>query len=146
MDTTLLRIANWLVGNDGDEAALECTLLGPRLQFDTDSVIAWCGADVIATLDGIAFPAWRPVPVARGSVLDLGALQRGARGYLAFAGGIDVAEVLGSRSVDLNAGLGPCEGRGRSHRRPGSMQDRCACCVCYAAATTTHSMPARATR
>jgi biotin-dependent carboxylase-like uncharacterized protein len=111
MDTTLLRIANWLVGNDGDEAALECTLLGPRLQFDTDSVIAWCGADVIATLDGIAFPAWRPVPVARGSVLDLGALQRGARGYLAFAGGIDVAEVLGSRSVDLNAGLGPCEGR-----------------------------------
>jgi antagonist of KipI len=111
MDPTLLRIANRLVGNDGDEAVLECTLLGPRLQFDTDSVIAWCGADVVATLDGVAFPTWRPVPVGRGEQLDLGALRHGARGYLAVAGGIGVAEVLGSRSVDLNAGLGPCEGR-----------------------------------
>lgn len=111
MDPTLLRIANALVGNDARMATLECTLIGPRLKFDTDSVIAWCGADVVATLDGLPCPTWRPVPVARGAVLDLGVLQRGARGYLAIAGGIDVAEVLGSRSVDLNAGLGPCDGR-----------------------------------
>lgn len=111
MDPTLLRIANWLVGNRDGAAALECTLLGPRLRFGVPGVIAWCGADIAATLDGIAFPTWRPVPVAQGSVLDIGALQRGARGYLAFAGGIDLTPVLGSRSVDLNAGLGPGEGR-----------------------------------
>ncbi|HSX59989.1 MAG TPA: biotin-dependent carboxyltransferase family protein [Tahibacter sp.] len=111
MDPTLLRIANWLVGNDDDAAAIECTLLGPRLRFDVASVIAWCGADSEALLDGRHFPTWRPVPVEPGSVLDLAALRRGARGYLAVAGGIAVAPVLGSRSVDLNAGIGPCEGR-----------------------------------
>ena len=111
MDPVLLRIANWLVGNRGDEAALECTLLGPRLRFDVASVVAWCGADATATLDGEAFPTWRPVPVPVGGMLDIGALHRGARGYLAVAGGIEVESVLGSRSVDLNAGLGPCEGR-----------------------------------
>lgn len=111
MDTSLLRIANWLVGNRDGAAALECTLLGPRLRFGVPSVIAWCGADIAATLDGSAFPTWRPVPVPRNGVLDIGALQRGARGYLAFAGGIGLKPVLGSRSVDLNAGLGPGEGR-----------------------------------
>lgn len=111
MDPALLRIANWLVGNRDGEAALECTLLGPRLRFDSTSVVAWCGAGIAATLDGVAFPTWRPVPVVRGSVLDIGALQQGARGYLAFAGGIAVAPLLGSRSVDINAGLGPGDGR-----------------------------------
>lgn len=110
MDPTLLRIANWLVGNDGGAAALECTLLGPRLRFDFPGVIAWCG-DAEAALDGMPLPGWRPVPVAGGSLLDIGRLRRGARGYLAVAGGIDAAPVIGSRSVDINAGLGPCEGR-----------------------------------
>lgn len=110
MDPTLLRLANWLVGNAGDDAAIECTLSGPCLRFDTDTCIAWCG-DADVRLDGLALPAWRPVPVARGSVFDAGTLRRGARAYLAVAGGIAVAPVLGSRSVDVNAGLGPCEGR-----------------------------------
>lgn len=110
MDPTLLRLANWLVGNTADAAAIECTLVGPRLRFDANTCIAWCG-DANVQLDGAALPAWRPVPVARGSVLDTGALRRGARAYLAVAGGIAVAPVLGSRSVDVNAGLGPCEGR-----------------------------------
>ncbi|MBL8296739.1 MAG: biotin-dependent carboxyltransferase family protein [Rhodanobacteraceae bacterium] len=111
MDPNLLRIANWLVGNAAGAAALECTLLGPRLQFDRASLVAWCGADADATLAGAAFPTWRPVPVSAGAVLDIAALRRGARGYLAIAGGIGLAPVLGSRSVDLNAGLGPCAGR-----------------------------------
>jgi len=110
MDPTLLRIANWLVGNADGAAAIECTLSGPRLHFGIDTCIAWCGEGDVQ-LDGAALPAWRPVPVARGSVFDAGALRRGARAYLAVAGGIDVAPVLGSRSVDVNAGLGPCEGR-----------------------------------
>lgn len=110
MDPTLLRIANWLVGNAGDAAAIECTLSGPCLRFGADTCIAWCG-DADVQLNGLALPAWRPVPVARGSVLDAGTLRRGARAYLAVAGGIAVAPVLGSRSVDINAGLGPCDGR-----------------------------------
>lgn len=111
MDRTLLRIANRLVGNDDGAAALECTVLGPRLRFDTASCVAWCGADADARLAAGPLPGWRPIAVQAGDVLDIGALRKGARGYLAVAGGIDVPPVLGSRSVDLNAGLGPCDGR-----------------------------------
>ena len=111
MDRSALTLANWLVGNDAGAAALECTLSGPRLRFSTDACIAWCGADGDLRLDGDPLPTWRPLPVAAGQVLDAGGLRRGARGYLAVAGGLDVAPVLGSRSVDVNAGLGPCHGR-----------------------------------
>ena len=37
--------------------------------------------------------------------------QHGIRSYLAVAGGIDVPEVLGSRSTDLKVGIGGIEGR-----------------------------------
>lgn len=111
MDSNALTLANWLVGNDAGAAALECTLNGPRLRFTADACIAWCGADGELRLDGAPLPTWRPLPVAAGQVLDAAGLRRGARGYLAVAGGIAVAPVLGSRSVDVNAGLGPCDGR-----------------------------------
>uniref|UniRef100_UPI003CCD49D9 5-oxoprolinase subunit C family protein n=1 Tax=Tahibacter caeni TaxID=1453545 RepID=UPI003CCD49D9 len=111
MDRNALTLANWLVGNDAGAAALECTLSGPRLRFAADACIAWCGADGDLMVNGQPLPTWRPVPVATGSVLDAAVLRRGARGYLAVAGGIAVEPVLGSRSVDVNAGLGPCAGR-----------------------------------
>lgn len=37
--------------------------------------------------------------------------KRGMRSYLAVSGGINVPEMLGSRSTDLKAGFGGLEGR-----------------------------------
>lgn len=111
MDPTCARLANWLAGNDDDAAVIEVTLSGPCLRFGAATTIACCGGEAELRLDGAPVPAWRPVPVARGSLLDCGPLRRGAYLYLAVAGGIAVEPVLGSRSVDLNAGLGPCDGR-----------------------------------
>jgi antagonist of KipI len=51
------------------------------------------------------------VAVRAGSVLTVGRALRGARGYLAVAGGIAVAPVLGSRSTYLPAGFGGLSGR-----------------------------------
>lgn len=71
---------------------------------------------MLAAVTGAACPvrvdgrpvAWgAPVPVPAGAVLDVGAATRGVRAYLAFAGGVDVPEVLGSRATDLLSGLGP---------------------------------------
>ncbi|GAI57957.1 unnamed protein product, partial [marine sediment metagenome] len=42
-----------------------------------------------------------------GAVLDVGTAERGVRAYVAFAGGLDVPAVLGSRATDLLSGLGP---------------------------------------
>ena len=107
MDAVSLRLANLLVGNAQDAAALEITLRGPRLRVDADALIALTGAAVDARCAGEIVPPWRPVIVRAGSELQLGGMRHGTRAYLAVAGGIDLPAVLGSRSTDVNAALGP---------------------------------------
>lgn len=111
MDAALLRLAQALVGNADGDAALEITLTGPRLRFPVDSCVALTGDLRNIRINDVPADSWRPLFVPAGSVLDCGRLDRGSRGYLAIAGGIEVAAVLGSRSVDVNAGIGPCGGR-----------------------------------
>lgn len=84
--------ANRLVGNPPEAAALEATLVGPTLLFHADALVAVAG---------------RVVEVAAGETIDVGPVLSGVRAYLAVAGGIDIAPVLGSRSTDLLTGLGP---------------------------------------
>jgi len=99
-------LANALVGNDPGAAALEITVLGPDLEFKRDTLIALVGAEFEADI-----PLNRPVLVTRNSHISIGRAARGARGYLAVAGGIAVPEVLGSRSTYLPGAFGGLEGR-----------------------------------
>ena len=110
-DTTALRIANALCGNPRNTCGLEITLLGPTLRFDDDAWIAVTGAPIPLRIDGIERPAWAPLLVPGDSTLELGAMRSGCRSWLAVRGGFDVEAVLGSRSMDINARLGPLEGR-----------------------------------
>ena len=50
MDPVALELANGLVGNRADEAALEITVLGPEIVFEADALIALCGAEMDARL------------------------------------------------------------------------------------------------
>ena len=52
MDEYSHRLANLLVGNSEQEATLEMTLSGPRLEFTQDTLIGICGGDFAPTLDG----------------------------------------------------------------------------------------------
>ena len=106
MDDVALRRANMLVGNADHAAALEITWRGPRLRCDAACLIAVTGAPLEAMCDGAALPMWRPVTVRAGAELSLGGMRRGARSYLAFAGGIGTPTLLDSRSTDVNAGIG----------------------------------------
>ena len=106
MDLPAWRLANALVGNRGDEAVLECPLLGPTLRFERAAWIAITGAPIIARVDGTELPGWAACWLPAGSVLQLGRMAAGCRSYLAVRGGFDVAPVLGSRSSDLHARLG----------------------------------------
>ena len=110
-DLPALRLANALVGNPPDACALEITLTGPTLRLHVDAEIALTGAPVTAGADGGTLPGWTPLRLRAGTVLRLGGMRHGCRSYLAVRGGFDVAPVLGSRSQDLNAGLGPLDGR-----------------------------------
>jgi urea carboxylase len=110
MDAWSFRLANLLVGNDRDAAALECQFLGPSLRFATDAIVAVTGADMGATLDGSPVPPWTTVAVKAGQVLALGSARTGARAYIAVDGGIETPAVLGSRSTFHMAGVGGIEG------------------------------------
>jgi len=105
MDALALRVANLLVGNPAGAAALEVTLIGPELAFAADTLVAVGGAE----FDGV--PAWRPRRVAAGDRIAFGECRRGCRAYVAVAGGIDLAPVLGSRSTYLRAEIGGYQGR-----------------------------------
>jgi antagonist of KipI len=111
MDEVAFRLANALVGNGDDAAALEISLIGPRLHFGADAVVALAGAEFDARVGTEAMAGWQRRRVAAGDVLDCGRVRHGARAYLAVAGGFEAQVVLGSRSCDVNAGLGPPHGR-----------------------------------
>ncbi|MDE2247542.1 MAG: biotin-dependent carboxyltransferase family protein [Xanthomonadaceae bacterium] len=111
MDGPAWRLANALVGNRGDEAAIECTLLGPTLRFDVQAWIALTGAPIQARTGTRELPMWTACHLPAGSVLQLGRMRQGCRSYLAVRGGFAVAAVLGSRSSDLHARLGHAGGR-----------------------------------
>jgi len=106
MDPISLMLANALVGNEPGAAALEITVLGPDLEFKRETLVALVGAEFESDI-----PLNRPVLVSRGSRVSISRAARGARGYLAAAGGIAVDEVLGSRSTYLPGAFGGLEGR-----------------------------------
>ena len=111
VDGFSLSIANLLVGNAAHSAAIEMTLSGPRLHFAHAARIAICGAQIDVHLDGHALPSWRRIDVPANSELRIGACRRGARAYLAVAGGLQITSLLGSPSTDLRAGFGGVNGR-----------------------------------
>ncbi|HEV7605808.1 MAG TPA: 5-oxoprolinase/urea amidolyase family protein [Steroidobacteraceae bacterium] len=100
MDSLALRRANCMVGNEEGAAALEMTVSGATMRFNSDAVVALAGAAMDATIDGRAVPFWEPLPVKLGSVLAIGRIRgAGQRAYLAVRGGFDIPEYLGSRAT-----------------------------------------------
>ncbi|MGH7385776.1 MAG: biotin-dependent carboxyltransferase family protein, partial [Candidatus Rokuibacteriota bacterium] len=99
MDREAFVLANRLVGNSDTAAGLECTLIGPRLAFTDERLVAVTGADMAATVNGSAVPAWQGLRVQAGDVLRLGPARSGVRGYVAIAGGLETPLVLGSRAT-----------------------------------------------
>jgi urea carboxylase len=100
MDHYAFRLANRIVGNAEGTAALELTVTGPTLRFNSDTVIALTGATMKAELDGAPIDYWQPVAVNAGSVLRLRGIQGGGnRTYLSVQGGFDVPDYMGSKAT-----------------------------------------------
>ncbi|PYQ23678.1 MAG: hypothetical protein DMF79_03275 [Acidobacteria bacterium] len=116
LDLRAHGMANRIVGNPADAATLECTVAGPTLRFLRPARFAITGADLRAVLHRADLGDW-PVPLGAavrarpGNLLAFTGRGAGARAYLAFAGGIDVPVVLGSRATDVGAGFGGLGGR-----------------------------------
>ncbi|HYP14343.1 MAG TPA: 5-oxoprolinase/urea amidolyase family protein, partial [Bryobacteraceae bacterium] len=112
MDSLAFRIANRLVGNADNVAGLEMAVTGPTLRFESEAVVAICGADMGAVLNGKAVPMWQAVALEPGSTLSMSTPQEtGSRTYLAIRGGIQVPAYLGSRSTFILGKFGGHAGR-----------------------------------
>ncbi|MER5967463.1 biotin-dependent carboxyltransferase family protein [Streptomyces sp. NPDC002057] len=107
LDPAALRLVNRLVGNPETAAVLETTVDGCALRPRCAVSAAVGGAPCPVRVDGRPAAWGTTLRLAAGSVLEVGAAVRGLRSYVAWAGGIDVEPVLGSRSTDLLSGLGP---------------------------------------
>lgn len=113
LDRSALIAGNRLLDNPDGSAAIEWTLLPPKISFHIHTRLVVTGAD----------PDWRlnDTSITIGEITDikpgdnLQAQVRGnltgARGYICIAGGIDVPMVHGSRSLDAVAGFGGGFGR-----------------------------------
>ena len=110
MDVESFNIANLLVGNAPGESALEATFLGPTFSVTEDTVIAVTGADMSPTLNGEDISMYRAVVVPAGSTVKLQAAKNGSRTYVAFRGGLDVPEVMGSRATSIQNHIGGLNG------------------------------------
>jgi biotin-dependent carboxylase-like uncharacterized protein len=111
LDQYSLRAANLLVGNDEGAAALEATLLCPELRFHASAIIAVTGAEATPKINGEARPRNESFAVLANDRLSFDFMKLGARIYIAVSGGIDVPQVLGSRSTYALGALGGFAGR-----------------------------------
>ena len=111
MDSWSFRLANVLVENKQEAAALECQFMGPSLKFNSNRIIAITGADMSPKLDGNPIPLWESIAVKTDQVLEMEFATIGARSYIAFSGGIISEPWLSSRSTFHKAGVGGIDGK-----------------------------------
>lgn len=107
LDEPAATLANRLVGNDASAALLEMTLGTVSLRAEAPVWVAATGAPCEVSVDGRAVAFGEAVRVEGGDVLGIGRPVAGVRTCLAVSGGVAVEPVLGSRSTDTLAGVGP---------------------------------------
>ena len=115
LDGFSLRLANALVGNLLESAALEILLNGPTLEVAADTVrvaLAGTGASLaIGAEKPRMVAAGQSITLPRGEVFQIVPGEQSACCYLAAEGGIAVPLVLGSASTYVRAAIGGIEGR-----------------------------------
>ena len=72
-DDIAASLANNAVGNDARAAILECPLVGPKVRFVDEAVVAWCTPDLRVEVER----------VRKGDERTFGRISGGLRGYLA---------------------------------------------------------------
>jgi biotin-dependent carboxylase-like uncharacterized protein len=111
LDSFALRIANLLVDNSEDQACLETLLMGLRIKALADVTIAVSGANLQPQIHKRPLPMWRSHVFKKGEILSFLGPVSGCRAYLAFGGGLQIPEIMGSTSTNLPSAFGGYQGR-----------------------------------
>jgi antagonist of KipI len=111
MDVFALQALNAIVGNALDSAALEWALGGGALRFQRECVFAIGGAHARATSAGQSVSSFTTCRARAGDELTIEQLTAGRFLYIAISGGVDVPQILASRSTYLPGHFGGYDGR-----------------------------------
>lgn len=111
LDGFAYRILNYLVGNEPGAPALEVMGNGFSATFDTDVTCAITGAQVTAYIDGMPVASWKSFVAEKGSTLRIKEVLEGFRYYIGFSGSMEVDQVIGSCTTNLECRFGGFHGR-----------------------------------
>lgn len=111
MDMRSFRIANLLLDNPENEAAIEISLIGPTIEFTSDTIIAITGGNLGPTMNKKPAPMYTAIYASEGDVLRFTGTVSGARSYIAFSSYLDIPVVMGSRSTNTKSKIGGYKGR-----------------------------------
>ncbi|MGU3419288.1 5-oxoprolinase subunit C family protein [Methylobacterium sp. D54C] len=113
MDPLMHAAANRAASNPLDATAIEISTGGVTVSAEDGAVgIALLAPGFRIALDGVPLPDTVALALEPGQTLVVRAGDAGAWGYLAVAGRLDVAPVLGSAATHTRSGLGGLDGRG----------------------------------
>lgn len=107
LDQPALALANRILGNAEDAAAVETTLTGMVVRAEAGHWFAVAGAPCEVRVGDRLVGHSRAEYAEPGDVVTIGPARQGVRSLLAVAGGFTVEPVLGSRSTDTLAWVGP---------------------------------------
>ncbi len=115
LDPVALRIANALVGNPPETAAIELRVMGPTVEVEAEAVrLALVGTGSPVEILGerrVEAPSHQSIRLTRGRRLRVGGLSDTGVAYLAVEGGFAVEPVYGSLSTYTRARIGGLDGR-----------------------------------
>jgi len=111
MDVRACKIANLLLDNAENEAVIEFTLIGPTMEFTSDTIIAITGGDFEPKINGETAQMYKAIYMSRGDILSFGSAKTGSRGYIAFSSYLNIPVVMGSRSTNMKSMIGGFHGR-----------------------------------
>ena len=111
MDRMAAQTANFLVGNDRNDAVLEMHFPAATILLEEQAMIGLTGADFSATINEAPIQLNTPIIIEKGALLQCKQIKTGARCYLSVRDGFDIAKWLGSYSTNTTAKAGGYKGR-----------------------------------
>ena len=95
MDVRSFKIANMLIDNPENEAVLEFTMIGPTLEFTSETIIAITGGDFQPLINKKPAPMYTAIYINKGDVLEFQGARTGVRGYIAFSCYLNIPVIMG---------------------------------------------------
>jgi biotin-dependent carboxylase-like uncharacterized protein len=103
MDSRSAKIANLILNNEVSDALLECTIIGPTIDFLAPTLISVAGAIIPTFLNNQPIDASNPIHISSGDTLSFGKIEKGCRFYIGIKGGIQSEVVFNSRSACITS-------------------------------------------